>query len=285
MHHVRTAIFLLGILGGTLAMGFETTFNQGTREAFKKSINYPALVAAQPQEKIVSLDWHKALQNLKDAQGNVWTSAPAEPGLGAWGEGQLSLNVHSAKGAAIVDVIALAGTWQERLDYVIAKKSLTDRVDINSKLLPGVEDIYFIPKTGTDITFASFLYGNLFIDIKQWDAGDIDALAKAIYQLVKNNSQPAVEAKPAFKVNADQCQLNTGDTVKIKVEGLAKNWHSEWIYNQPQLLLGEELQYIEQDGATFHFKAVKAGKTAVTFAALNTKTFYVEKQSITVEIR
>lgn len=285
MHPVQTAIFLLGILGGTMAMGFEINFNQNTRDAFKKSINYPALAAAQLPEKTVSLDWQHALKSLKDAQGNVWTSTPADPGLGSTGEGQLSLNLQSAKGAAIVDVIALAGDWQERLDYVIAKKSLTDRMDVNSKLVPGVEDIYFIPKTGTDITFASFLYGNLFIEIKQWDAGDIDALAKAIYQLVKNNSQPAVEAKPAFKVNADKCQLNTGDIVKIKVEGLAKNWNTEWIYNQPQLLLGEELEYIEQDGDTFHFKAVKAGKTEVTFAALNTRTLYVEKQSVAVEIR
>lgn len=285
MYHVQTAIFLVGILGGTIAMGFGADFNQDTREAFKKSINYPALVAAHPQEKTVTLDWQNALQKLKDAQGNVWTSTPAEPALGGKGEGQLSLNLQSSKGTAIVDIVALAGDWQERLDYVVAKKSLTDRIDVNSKLVPGLEDIYFVPKTGTDIAFTSFLYGNLFIDIKQWDAGDIDALAKAIYQLVKNNSQPAVETKPAFKVNADKCQLNTGDTVKIKVEGLAKNWHSEWIYNQPQLLLGDALEYIEQDGDTFHFKAVKAGKTEVTFAALNTRTLSVEKQSVALEIR
>lgn len=285
MQHVQAAVFLFGILWGAITMAFGADLDQDKREVFKKSINYPALLAAHPQEKTVTLDWQKALQNLKDAQGNVWTSAAAEPGLGGRGEGQLTLNLQSSKGAAIVNVIALAGDWQERLDYVITKKSLTDRIDVNLKLVPGVEDVYFIPKTGTGISFTSFLYGNFFIDIKQWDAGDIDALAKAIYQLLKNNSQPAVETKPAFKVNADKCQLNTGDTVKIKVEGLAKNWTSEWIYNQPQLLLGDELEYLEQDGDTFHFKAVTAGKIEVTFAALNTRTLYVEKQAVTVEIR
>ncbi|PUA27869.1 MAG: hypothetical protein B0W54_15210 [Cellvibrio sp. 79] len=285
MYHMQAAIFLFGILWGTIAMALGTDFNQDTREAFKKSINYPALVAAHPQEKTVTLDWHKALQNLKDAQGTVWTSTPAEPGLGGTGEGQLRLNLQSSKGEAIVEIISLDGDWQERLDYVIAKKSLTDRIDVNSKLVPGIEDIYFIPKTGTEVPFTSFLYGNLFIDISQWDANDIDALAKAIYQLVKNNSQPAVEAKPAFKINVDKCQLNIGDTVKINVEGLVKDWTSEWIYNQPQLLLGNELEYLEQDGDTFFFKAVKAGKIEVTFAALNTRTLYVEKQSVAVEIR
>lgn len=281
----RVMIFLLGITWGPTTMSYETTFNQKTREEFKKSINYPALVAQNVPAKEVNIEWAKSFKNIIDRDGNEWEVNATKPVLGQWGEGEMRATLQSGKGKAIIVIISLSDNWKQRLDYVIWTKSLTNRAEVNLKLLPGFDDIYLVPKDTPGVSSTSFLYGNVYVSIKQWDAGDIDALAKAIYQLVKNNSQPVAEVKPAFKVNADKCQLNTGDTVKIKVEGLAKNWNSEWIYNQPQMLLGDELEYIEQDGDTFHFKTVKTGKLEVTFAALNTRTLYVEKQSVTLEIR
>lgn len=285
MRYLYTAIFLFGTLWGATAMSSGLDFNRETRETLKKSINYPALIASRPLEKTIVLDWQQALLKLKDEQGNVWVGKADEPALGAEGEGQLRINLQSQKGAAIVNIVALAGNWQERLDYVVIKKSLTDRADFNLTVLPGIEDLYLIPKVGSDISFTTFLYGNLYIDVQQWDAGDIDALAKAIYQLVKNNSQVIIaEPQAGFRVTADKRQLKVGDTVSVKVEGLVQNWSSQWIYNQPQLLLVDAVEYIEQNDNVFIFKALKPGKMQIPFTAMNTQTLYVEKQSVTLEI-
>ena len=286
MHYLRAIFLLFGVLWGATAMSFETDFNRDTREAFKKSIDYPSLVARRPPEKVVLLDWQKTLETLRDAQGNEWSGKVDEPSLGLLGEGSLRVQMQSQKGAAIVDITSLAGGWQERLDYVMWQKSLTHRTEVNAKVLPGMDDLYLIPKLTPDTAFTDFLYGNFFIEVKAWDIDDIDSLAKALHQVMKDNSRVLNEEhKKCFKVTADNTTLMVGEVVSISLEGLVKNWDSEWIANQSRQLLNDDMEYLERRGNVFLLKALKKGKIKIPFAAMNKQTLYVEHQAVEVEVR
>lgn len=148
------------------AMSFETQFNQNTREAFKQSINYPALVARRFPEKIVLLDWRKGLEKLTDKDGNEWTGALGEETLGQHGQGEQQATLTSTKGTAIIKIISLSGDWKHRLDYLIWTESLTNREEVNLKVLPDLDDLYLIPKDSPMKTFSIFLYGNYYIQVK-----------------------------------------------------------------------------------------------------------------------
>ena len=267
-------------------MSFETQFNQNTREAFKKSIDYPALIARHPPEKIVLLDWQKSLDKLIDQDGNEWIGALGEETLGQRGQGEQQATLKSQKRTAIVKIISLSGDWRYRLDYLIWAESLTNGEEVNLKVLAGVDDLYLIPKDNPVKTFSSFLYGNLYVQVTSWDSEDIDALAKAIHQLMKDNSRVlGAEHKNCFKASADKSALNVGDVVSITVEGLVKNWDSEWIFNQSRQLLNDDMEYLERRGNVFLLKAVKKGKIKIPFAAMNKQTLYVEHQDVEIEVK
>lgn len=286
MRYIRATIFLCGVLWGATAMSLGIDFNRDTREAFKKSIDYQTLVARRPLEKIVLLDWQKALEKLRDVQGTEWSGKVGEPALGLAGEGSLRVQMQSPKGAAIIDVNSLAGSWQQRLDYVVWQESLTHRTEVNAKVLPGMDDLYLIPKSTPGITFTAFLYGNVYVQIKAWDADDVDALAKTLYQIIKENSRVHdAEKKPCFKITADRHLLSVGDIVSITVEGSVKNWDSAWLFNHPQELLPDGVEYLEKHGNVFLFKGLKKGKLIIPFAAMNKQTLYVEHQELEVEFK
>lgn len=280
MHYSKMAIYLIMTPWGTNAMGFEITFNQETRKEFKRSINYPALATRQVPERVVHLNWQDFLKNIVDDDGREWIGAPAEPTLGHWGEGELRATLKSSKGAAIVLITSLAGQWQQRLDHLVWTESLTNRTEVNLKIVPGIDDLYLVPRDNQGTSSSTFLYGNICVSIKQWDAVDIDALAKAIHRLMQEHSQPGpVKHPPSFKLSSDRTRLSPGEKVSIKVEGRIHNWHSQWTYNQPQQLLGDEVEYIERIGNTFFFKALKRGEIQIPFTAMNTQTLYIESQS------
>ena len=283
----RVLIFLFCILWGTAAMSFETTFNQATREKFKASINYPELVARKVAEKKVHLEWYKSFQKIVDKNDTEWRVEFGEPTLGHWGEGELRATLTSHKGKAIMIITSLGGNWQQRLDYLIWKKSLTNRADVNLKVVPGVDDLYLIPKEGRGgISSATFLYGNLYVVVKQWDAGDIEALAKATHQLLKDHSH-FIEAgrRPIFKITIDKLQVNVGDVVSVAVEGLVRNWDSDWVFNQPKELLSHDMEYLERRENVFLLKAARKGKIKIPFAAMNKQTLYVEHQEVEIEVK
>lgn len=267
-------------------MSFETQFNQNTREAFKKSIDYTTLVARRPPEKIVLLDWHASLKKLIDKDGNKWIGVLEEETLGQHGQGEQQVTLNSQKGTAIVEITSLSGDWKHRLDYLVWTESLTNRAEVNLKVLPDVDDLYLIPKDSAQITFSVFLYGNFYVYIKSWDAGDISALAKSIHQIMKENHRSfGTEHENCFKVIADKSELAVGQVVSIKIEGRVKNWDSQWIYNQPRLLLGDNVEYIEKKDNVFLFKVLKKGKIKIPFAAMNKQTLYVEHQEVEVEVK
>lgn len=283
----RVLIFLFCILWGTAAMSFETTFNQTAREKFKASINYPELIARRVAEKKVHLEWCKSFQKIIDKNDTEWQVELGEPTLGHWGEGELRATLTSHKGKAIMIITSLGGDWQQRLDYLIWKKSLTNRADVNLKVVPGVDDLYLIPKEGRGaVSSATFLYGNLYIVVKQWDAGDIEVLARTIHQLVKDHSH-IIEAgqRPSFKLNVDKPQVNVNDVVAVAITGLIGNWDSEWIANQSRQLLNDDMEYLERRGNVFSLKALKKGKIKIPFAAMNKQTLYVEHQAVEVEVK
>lgn len=76
-----------------------------------------------------------------------------------------------------------------------------------------------------------------------------------------------------------------GEVVSVAIEGLVKNWDSQWRYNQPREMLGEEVKYLERKENVFLFKALKPGKIKIPFAALNKQTLYVEIQEVNIEIQ
>lgn len=170
-------------------MSFETPFNQKIRDDFKKAIDYPTLVARHTPEKIVSLDWHKKLASLTDKDGNEWIVILDEETLGQHGERELRITLKSQKGTAMGTIITLSGDWKHRLDYLVWHESFTNRTEVNLKIIPGIDDIYLIPKDSEVISSTTFLYGNLYVTVTQWDAGDIDALARAMYQLIEDGSR------------------------------------------------------------------------------------------------
>jgi hypothetical protein len=286
MFNLRMLILLSGILWGVATMSFETQFNQNTREAFKQSIDYPTLVARHPPEKIVLLDWRKSLEKLTDKDGNEWIGVLEEESLGQHGQGEQQATLKSQKGTAIVEITSLSGDWKHRLDYLVWTESLTNRAEVNLKIRPGVDDLYLTPKDSSQITFSVFLYGNFYVYIKSWDAGDIDALAKSIHQIMKKNHRSfGAEHKNCFKVTADKSALSVGEVVSITVEGLVKNWDSEWIFNQSRQLLNDNMEYLERRGNVFLLKAVKKGKIKIPFAAMNKQTLYVEHQEVEIEVK
>lgn len=266
-------------------MSFEADFNNNIREEFKASINYPMLVARQPQEKIVVLDWTHSLQKIKDINGRAWTGTLSEPTLGHHGQGAVRATMTSDKGSALVNITVLAGDWKTRLDYVIWQESLTNRVAINLKLLPGYDDLYLIPKDSPHVAFTSFLYGHYHVDIRQWDCGDIDALAKAIHRLMQEHTQPGL-AKPSssFKLVADKERYAVGEKIAIHVEGVAQNWSSQWIFTLPKELLGDAVEYQERRENVFVLNAVKKGTIPVTFTSMNKHTLQLDSQTIELMI-
>ena len=76
-----------------------------------------------------------------------------------------------------------------------------------------------------------------------------------------------------------------GEVVSISLEGLVKNWDSEWIANQSRQLLNDDMEYLERRGNVFLLKALKKGKIKIPFAAMNKQTLYVEHQAVEVEVR
>ncbi len=267
-------------------MSIETGFNQELRERFKKSIGYSTLLEHPPVEKVVIVDWKKALNKITDSEGHHWVGAVDEPTLSRSGDGEVDARFESSNGMALVRITSLSGGWKQRLDHVMWVKSLTNRSEINFKLKSGVSDLYLIPKDSVHIAFVSFLYGNFEIDISHWEQQSVGALAESLLKIMQDHSHPSVVGKPPskFALTADSIKVKVGDSFSIQVKGLAAGWGAEWIYVQTEDLLPDNVALIEHEGERFTFKALKKGTTNINFTAMNTRTLLLDVESIAVTI-
>ena len=73
----------------------------------------------------------------------------------------VTFDLNFRTGAGIVNIKYIAGDWPTRLSFFVSERAFINRADINYKLVPSFEDIYLIPKFGTDVTFVHFYMGIL----------------------------------------------------------------------------------------------------------------------------
>ena len=146
----------------SLKSPFES-FNHKRLDEFKQSINYSALIATPPTEKNVDLDWQAELKTIIDYEGVTWKSDVKESVLNVKEPMALRLTLTSEQGLeqVIVNIKYIAGDWPTRLSFFVSERAFINRADINYKLVPSFEDIYLIPKFGTDVTFVHFYMGIL----------------------------------------------------------------------------------------------------------------------------
>ena len=189
MHCNRAILTLLEVPPMSLKSPFES-FNHKRLDEFKQSINYSALIAAPPTEKNVDLDWQAELKTIIDYEGVTWKSDVKESVLNVKEPMALRLTLTSEQ--VIVNIKYIAGDWPTRLSFFVSERAFVNRADINYKLVPSFEDIYLIPKFGTDVTFVHFLYGHFDIKIMHAELYDVQSVADAIYQLVKNSSESGI---------------------------------------------------------------------------------------------
>lgn len=280
------AIFFLTILWGSSAMGVETSFNQNVREAFKKSIGYPSLLAHPPAEKLVVVDWKKILSSVTDADGHHWVGSTDEPSLGSTSEGSLNANLKSANGMALIKITSLSGSWKQRLDHVMWVESLTNMGEIACQVKTGVADLYLVPKYSSGTPSVSFLYGNFYVEVSHWEHHDIGALALKLLKIMEDHSRPPLVGNnsPKFTLTVDKNNLAVGDTFSITVKGGA-NWGPEWIYAQTEDLLPEYIVQIDHERDVFTFKALAKGVLKIDFTAMNTRTLLLSVETIGVTIK
>jgi hypothetical protein len=275
------------IFWGVPAMSVETILNKDVREAFKKSVGYDSLVMTPPDEKLVNMDWKKALSKVTDANGKTWLGTVEEPALTNTGVGLIDARLESPDGIALVKITSLNGSWKQRLDYVMWIESLTNMGEITSIKKPGVDDLFLIPKDSAHMSSCSFLYGNFYVGISHWEQQDISALAQTLWEILRKHSQPMTytidQASTSIKVSKSIINLGDNFTVELKANDASKNDH--WLFELVENQLPDSIEFVEREGNVFNFNANQKGSFNLDFKAMNSVTFIIHDETVAIQVK
>ncbi|MFO1367869.1 MAG: hypothetical protein U1F46_02665 [Marinagarivorans sp.] len=264
-------------------MSLDLTFNQPLIDAFKKDINYPALISQAPAPAFIEMDWPAALAHLKDDQGVIWQgqlqpAISADFGMGASASGILRSGIHQIK----IEVVSLlAKDWQGRVDSIVRALTLTNNTSVNAKPIHSTADLFFIPKYTSEQTFCTFLVANFYVDLSAIDTADVRPVAQALLKtLLAHRQARPMDTKPVFTLAPKQQQASVGGEFSVTVNSLLPGWQILQPTQLPTAIL-----WTGGEHNTFTFKATTPGVHSIGFVAVHQHTFLLAKDSLDVEVK